>query len=181
VKNHCEYTGIEGSDEVVNNLRAKGYSVLKSFIPPLPEISRKFDVCFMLHVIEHMNNIREAEQLLNGIHDILDQHGKVVIAIPDYQFWGKDFYNCDYTHNLPFTLKRLVQLLQNSGFKIDLAQHYVGSTIGIKGFIKFGVIRLLYSRTIDTVMKNSLSKDTWYRGYLTFIPNLFVIASKSQG
>ena len=177
VKNGCEYLGIEGSSEVVGNLTAQGYRIIESFVPPLPETNEKFHVCFLLHVIEHMNSIGQAEQLLSGIRQHLHENGKIIIAFPDYIFWGKDFFNCDYTHNLPFTLKRISQLLQNSGFSINFANHYVGNIFGIKGFPIYWIARIFYFRRIDAMMKNSLHKDLWYRGFLTFIPNILVIAS----
>ena len=108
----------------------------------------------------------------------MSKNGKLVIATPDYLKWGKDFYNCDYTHNLPFTVKRLEQLLTNEGMKITYAGYYVGSQFGLLRFPIFWIGKLFYIRWLDNFLLNSLKSDIWYRAYLTCLPNIVVIAQK---
>jgi len=177
VKEHnFEYTGIEGSNEVFNLLKNEGFNIIQSMVPPLPEGLGNFDVCFALHIIEHLNSITEATQFISQIKSKLKNNGKIVIATPDYLKWGKDFYNCDYSHNLPFTIKRLQQLFINEGLIIDYAGYYVGDQFGFLRFPIYWLGKLFYSRGIDNLLMNSLKSDIWYRTYLTCLPNIVMIA-----
>ena len=58
------YTGVEGNDSVASRLQGEGYSIVQSYVPPLPTDIRDSQVCFMLHVIEHMKGAAEASQLI---------------------------------------------------------------------------------------------------------------------
>lgn len=177
-ENNYIYLGIEGSPQVFKRLNESGYNIIKAFVPPLPDNIGKFDVCFALHIIEHLNSITDAQELIRQISNSLPEGGKIVIATPDFLKWGKDFYNCDYTHNLPFTLKRLSQLFVNENFIIEFAGYYVGDQFGILRYIIYWLGKLFYFRSIDNNLKNSLKSDLWYRAYLTCLPNIAVIARK---
>ena len=174
-----EYIGIEGSQAVAHRLTSLGFNIIHSLVPPLPKELAKRDICFALHIIEHLHSMTEAELLVNQIGDHLNPRGKFVIATPDYLRWGKDFFGCDYTHSLPFTLRSLNQLLINSGFKIDYAKISVANVFGVSAIPIYWMAKLTYVRLIDNLSTGSLRSDSWYRGYLTFLPNLLVIASKS--
>ena len=108
----------------------------------------------------------------------LSKNGKFIIATPDYLKWEKDFYNCDYTHNLPFALKRINQLLSNEGLTIEYAGYYVGNRFDLLRFSIFSLGKLLYLRGIENILKNSLKSDIWYFAYLTCLPNIVMIAKK---
>jgi hypothetical protein len=129
-------------------------------------------------MIEHLKDIESAEALVGNIRKILNAKGRLVIATPDYIRWKADFVNCDYTHDLPFTIRRLRQLLMNSGFRITYSTIYVGPVFGKHGLPLSWLARLTYVRLLDDLLGNSLRSDVWYRGYLTFLPNLIVIAEK---
>jgi SAM-dependent methyltransferase len=176
--NRIDYLGLEGSQSVFDTLSAMGHTVVKSFVPPLPNDIGEYDICIALHVIEHLNSMTEAIELIAQIKKYLSRNGKLIIATPDYLKWGKDFYNCDYTHNLPFTVKRLTQLISNEGLKIEYAGHYVGDSFGFLRYPLFWLGKLLYLRGLDNILKNSLKSDIWYRAYLTCLPNIIVIAIK---
>jgi len=146
--------------------------------PPLPQGLGKFDYCFMLHIIEHMKDMLTASKLLETISDHLIENGKLILASPDYSKWKTDFYDCDYTHSLPFTLRRMRQLLINFDFQIVHETIYVGPIFGHKGFPLYYIAKLLYSRTLDELFSRRIKNDIYYRGYLTFLPSILVIAKK---
>lgn len=177
-KNNFDYTGIEGSNEVYSSLKNEGYNIMLKMVPPLPENLDNYDVCFALHIIEHLNSIVEAAQFIHQIKSKLNEGGKIVIATPDYLKWGMDFYNCDYSHNLPFTIKRLYQLFINEGLRIEYAGYYVGDQFSFLRIPIYWLGKLLYLRGIDNLFKNSLKSDIWYRAYLTCLPNIVMIAKK---
>jgi len=177
---NIKYLGIEESSEIALKLKSNGYEIIDAKIPPLPNNIGKFDACFALHIIEHLNSISEAEDILHQISNILNDGGKLIIATPDYLRWKQDFYNCDYTHNLPFTMKRLKQLLTNSDFNIVYSDYYFGNILGVRGLPLFGLVKILYSHILDQFISKKNKSDIWYRGYLTFLPSILVIAEKTN-
>ena len=173
-----QYLGIEASKEVAEKLIRKGYPIKRALIPPLPEGIGKFEYCFMLHIVEHMKDMSTASKLIEDVNDHLMENGKLILTSPDYSKWKTDFYDCDYTHHLPFTIKRLRQLLNNLNFQIVYETIYVGPIFGYKGLPLYWIIKLLYCRTLDELCNRFIKDDIWYRGYLTFLPSILVIAQK---
>jgi hypothetical protein len=176
----CRYLGIEASKEVAEKLTGEGYPIKRAFIPPLPEGIGKFNYCFMLHIIEHMNDMLTASKLIEDVSDHLVENGKLILTSPDYSRWKTNFYDCDYTHHLPFTIKRLRQLLNNLNFQIVHETIYVGPIFGYKGLPLYWIIKLLYYRTLDELFNRLIKNDIWYRAYLTFLPSILVIAQKKS-
>ena len=175
-----QYLGIDASKEVTEKLVRKGYQIKRAFIPPLPEGIGKFDYCFMLHIIEHMKDMLTASKLIEDVSDHLMENGKLILASPDYSKWKTDFYDCDYTHHLPITIRRLRQLLINLDFQIVHETIYIGPIFGYKGLPLYWVTKLLYYRTLDELFYKYIKNDIWYRGYLTFLPSILVIAKKKS-
>lgn len=177
-KNECSYLGLEGSKSVATSLSAAGHNIVESFVPPLPSSIGRFDVCYMLHVIEHMKDMDVATKLISEIKEHLHSNGVLVIACPDYVRWKQYFYDCDYTHSLPFTKRRLRQLLINEGFDISYESIYTGPIFGYWGLPLYWVARLLYPQFLDDLSSRYLRSDILNRGFLTLIPNLIVVAKK---
>jgi SAM-dependent methyltransferase len=175
----CSYLAIEGSASVSEAIKAKGYQVITSMVPPLPETDM-VDVCYMLHVIEHMKDVGSAESLLGDIARTLSKNGALVIACPDYIRWGYRFFDCDYTHQLPMTHRRLRQLLENEGYQVSYQGTYAGPIFGWFSVALHWVARLLYPQFLDDVLSRVFPSDIFYRGYLTIMPCLLVVATKKQ-
>jgi hypothetical protein len=172
------YTGVEGSDSVASRLQGEGYSIVRSYVPPLPTGIKDSQICFMLHVIEHMKGAAEASQLISQIRAVLDDAGVLIIACPDYVRWGHYFFDCDYTHTLPFTRRRLRQLLLDHQFEVLEDTIYTGPFFGYRWMPLSWLARLAYPRFIDDIAGRYEKKDALNRGFLTFLPNLLIVARK---
>ena len=172
-----DYIAVEGSDAVAGGLEAKGFSVVRAYVPPLPnEVGTGFKACFLLHVLEHMKSAPEAVQVVSGIRDLLLPGGVLVIACPDYSRWGHYFFDCDYTHAYPVTRRRLAQLLQDQGFEVAYHTVYIGPVFGYLGVPLSWLAKLLYWPLLDDLIGAKFLKDVLNRGYLTFLPNILTIA-----
>ena len=174
-----EYLALEASAAVAARLSSKGYSITEARVPPLPAAVGTYDMCYMLHVIEHMKDMDAATTLIREIRDHLHANGRVVIACPDYGRWREHFYH-DYTHSLPFTRRRLRQLLLNEGFEVVYETVYVGPVFGYVGLPLYWLARLLYPHFLDDLIARYDKKDTFMRGYWTLLPNVFIVAGKRQ-
>ena len=172
------YIGVEGSDSIADRLENEGFNIVRSCVPPLPPAVTSSQVCFMLHVIEHMKGAAEASQLISQIRIALDDSGVLVIACPDYIRWGHYFFDCDYTHSMPFTRRRLGQLLRDHQFEIVEETIYSGPLFGYRGMLLTWLAKLLYPQLVDDIIGRFIKKDVLNRGLLTFLPNLLIVARK---
>jgi SAM-dependent methyltransferase len=171
-----EYFAIEASESIANALRARGYRVQHGFVPPLPQEPVSIDTCFALHVIEHLPSMQAALELVGAVRDRLKSGGSLVIATPDAARWKTHFYDCDYTHVLPFTARRLRQLLKAAGLSIEYESVYVGRWFGYAGVPLAWLASLVFTPTIDDLLRKLLPADIASRAFLTTLPNLIVVA-----
>jgi SAM-dependent methyltransferase len=175
-----EYFAIEASATIAESLRNRGFRVHQGFVPPLPPDPEAIDTCFLLHVIEHMQNPQAATDFVTAIRDRLKPGGSLVIATPDFARWHTHFYDSDPTHVLPFTARRLRQLLQQAGMTVEHESLYTGPVFGYLGVPFAWLASLFYTPTVDDFFRWLLPRDIVNRGFLTFLPNLIVVAKRAR-
>jgi O-antigen chain-terminating methyltransferase len=160
-----EAVGIDTDPKMVEVCLKKGLTVSRADAHSfLKEDHRLFDGIFCSQVIEHLNP-RKAADLLDLCKKRLGQDGVFVLITPNPRnirvitelFW------CDLTHERPYPLRLMVQMLMERGFRI-LASGDDIDTIG-----KGGIRKLL--RRID--MK--VTKGIFFSG-----EDIFVAAVKSE-
>jgi len=176
-----DYVAVDGSEAVARNLNQAGVRVIRSLVPPLPPLPAEtgpLDVCYMLHVIEHIRDIYAASTLVGELRDQLRPGGRLVIATPEFRYWRQDFYDSDYAHHLPFTRRTLVELLQNEGFDVTHQSIYTGPVFGYRGLPIYWLTRLAYPQWLDDLIGRHARHDVLIRGAWTLIPNLIVVAEK---
>lgn len=171
-----KYLGLEASTELSDMLKTRGFEIIQQFVPPLPENIGQYSVCIALHVFEHMDDTRKASALLSEIYSKLQPGGLVIIACPDYYRWGRFFFDCDYTHSIPFTMRTLNQLLVNEQFDVVFKDYYVGNAIGTRYLPIPWLIKLFYADWMNRLI--TPGNNLLYRLFLTFLPNLLFVAKK---
>ncbi|MHB1597965.1 MAG: glycosyltransferase [Acidimicrobiales bacterium] len=114
-----EVTGIDGDPDLVDNLRAEGFSVDQGWIPEdLDKLSDLgFDGVFMGHIVEHLPT-DQALDVLRWVADHIDDGGTIVIQTPDFanDFVCKTNFWLDPTHKRPYPVSLLTSMLESSGF-----------------------------------------------------------------
>ena len=176
-----QYVAVEGSEAVARKLSQAGVAVIRSFVPPLPPLPTEtgsLDVCYMLHVIEHIRDIYAAMTLVGEIREHLRPGGRLVIATPEFRYWKQDFYDSDYSHHLPFTRRTLLELLGNEGFDVTYQSIYTGPVFGYRSLPLYWLTRLVYPQWLDDLIGRHARHDVLVRGFWTLIPNLIVVAQK---
>lgn len=180
VARHHDYFAVEASESIAAALRNRGYRVHQGFVPPLPPEPEAIDVCFALHVIEHVQSAQAAVEFVSAIRDRLRPGGSLVIATPDFARWKTHFYDSDYTHVLPFTARRLRQLLQAADMSVEYESLYVGPLFGYLGVPFAWLASVLYTATVDDLLRRLVPRDIASRGFLTILPNLITVAKRSS-
>ena len=138
-----EYFGIEPEETLYNSLKERGYNVDQRFVPPLSFDQGFFDVVCHFHVLEHMENPRQAFQFIQECSRVLKNNGLLIFRCPNALSWGMDFWDVDYTRSFPTTPTRVKQLL----FDCELEVTYFKEI----SFFKprhFGAFRWFFPRKI---------------------------------
>lgn len=174
-----EYHALERSAEVVERLKSQGINISQASCPPIPDEIGSRDACYMLHVIEHMKDSDMAAMVIKEIKEHLNNNGLLIIACPDYMRWKEYFYDCDYTHSLPFTKRRLRQLLIDEGFEILNEDIYTGPVFGYRGLPLYWLVKTFFPGFLNDYLEKYFKHDFINKAYLTFLPNLFIVARKN--
>ena len=155
--------GIDASDYAAEN----GFKVWKADVETY-ESGKPFDIITMIETIEHFNDPRAA---LKNCHSLLFDNGLLVMQTANMASLSRkvEGKNCKYFlpgHFHYFSLKNLVFLLKQSGFRIE--HIYYGKE---DGFIPAFVRKLLAQRSrskrsdvsvfLKTLALHTLSKINW--------------------
>ncbi|MDR3000634.1 MAG: class I SAM-dependent methyltransferase [Fibromonadaceae bacterium] len=164
-----DYTGIEASVPLFEAAKSKNINVIKCFIPPFPSLEENsFDLIVMSHVLEHFRDYKEVLDVLSGVNNLLKQNGKFLLFYPCAKDWGKDFFDCDYSHSYITTKNRVDSLLADSGFQVIKRDSYRACFNNFKCFF------LLFSKIINCLAFFNIKMR------VTFKKNLLTIAQKNE-
>jgi SAM-dependent methyltransferase len=107
------YTGIDGSPEMVAAAREAGRDVIQANVGEgLPFEAERFDGVILKDLLEHVEDpmlvTREALR-------VLKPGGTAFASAPDAQRWVWE----DYTHRRPFTRRSFRLLFEDAGFQVE--------------------------------------------------------------
>jgi len=172
--------GFRNYDVVEPNatLRAKldnlGVRNTKSYlIPDLDEADESYDAIIICDVFEHLNDPREAYRFVSEARRVLRKSGILFILSPDFMDWKEDFYNCDFSHSNPTTVRRTHEIFMNEQLTT------VGFQYAYSGFR--GVVGYSVSRLVKLLTSWARSDDLNYKFYklrLTFLRRFMIVGRK---
>jgi 2-polyprenyl-3-methyl-5-hydroxy-6-metoxy-1,4-benzoquinol methylase len=119
-KYNLEPEGIDINDEAIK-IATKKYPEIDFKVKDFFDLDGKYDVIYMQHVIEHM---QEPEKAILKLKNLLNHRGKLVITCPNkWAYTSKLFcwlrktkFCYDPTHVYEFNPIELSQLIKNAGF-----------------------------------------------------------------
>lgn len=171
------YTVVEPNNGMRHALEKKGIQTKNYRIPPLLEKDNTYDVLILIHVFEHLNDAKEAEQFFLEAHRVLKPGGLLCLNCPDYLHAGKEFFNCCWNHSNTTTVLRTSQLCTDYGFSLQHCVYYTAFFTGLPATI---ISRI--AQTVLCVFHGSIrDKSVWHKLYKlrwTFMRQFFVIAKK---
>ena len=149
--------------------------VFTEIIPPLPGASCSYDLIIMCDVFEHMNDTAMALAVLKEIHRVLRPGGRFFVLCPDYNHWKADFFNCDFSHSNPTTVRRMNQLLFNLDFTPQATIYHYNFLTGFSGWFIGNVMKIL-----TTPFSGSSMGSRFYSLRLCFLRRFLIIAQKNR-
>lgn len=165
--------------------RLSGFKVLQGSLPNIPLPDASFDFITLSHVIEHLHDPVAA---LKEIHRLLKPGGKVWIATPNIESFGRRLFGVTWigiqspTHLVLFNRRAIRQAFASSGFQ---AVHFMPmhaqakSYFGMSHCLKVGRNPFTESDNIPLKLRMlSLGADLLAAVMPTFREEIVVIAQK---
>lgn len=100
-------------------------------LPGIPMAMKSLGLIYAAHVMEHLPDYKTCLQTMRVMRHCLHTLGSIVLIIPDYMSWKEDFWNVDYTHAVPFSDRRMKQLVQDAGMHIAKTETICGPFLGL--------------------------------------------------
>jgi SAM-dependent methyltransferase len=168
------YDVVEPNPLLRVKLEELGVRNAKSYrIPDLQESDASYDAIIVCDVFEHLNDAVEAQRFVSEARRVLRPGGILFILSPDLMDWREDFYNCDFSHSNPTTVRRVHEIFINEGLAtVDFTYAYACFQ-GALGYVLSRIVRAL---TFWTVGENLDFKP--YKLRLTFLRRFLIIGRK---
>lgn len=171
---YANYDVVEPNASLRAKLEALGARRAKSYlIPQLQEADASYDAIVVCDVFEHLNDAREAQQFVAEARRVLRGGGILFILSPDLMDWKEDFYNCDFSHSNPTTVRRTHEIFINAGLA-TVAHAYTYS--GFRGLTGY-----LLNRAVKAATFWATGEDLNFKPYklrLTFLRRFMIIGKK---
>jgi len=154
---HCRERGIDyefcdTSPAVVASMNELGHKGYLGLVHEVYSQLGKYDLVWMSHVLEHSPTWLDARKMVDTAHELLSAGGVAVVVSPDVLNWRREFWNVDWSHGYPTSIRNVSQLCNDVGFKnIDAIHHRNGSSnLIIRAMVS--VITMVPHRLIDRLL-----------------------------
>lgn len=168
------YDVVEPNDMLREKLDVMGVRRSSSYlIPNLGEADGSYDAIIVCDVFEHLNDTRDAQRFVGEARRVLRAGGILFILSPDLMDWKEDFYNCDFSHSHPTTVRRTHEMFLNE----ELAT--VGYAYSYSGFT--GVVGYALNRLVKMSTFWASGEDLDFKPYklrLSFLRRFMIIGRK---
>jgi SAM-dependent methyltransferase len=124
-----KYIGFDRSEIQVRDMQRRGIVARVCDVPPIPVAKGSVAAVVASNVFEHFDGYRNAEKFLRDCNDVLTNSGKLYIVVPDVYDDMPDFFDACYSHSYPTTAGRVINILEDNGFKILYAQARYGGSL----------------------------------------------------
>jgi SAM-dependent methyltransferase len=173
-----DYTAIEPNPKLADALEARGFKVERAVVPPLPAKDASVCIVHASHVIEHNPTFREALEFIAESKRALRRGGLLSLVGPDFDHLGNEFYQTHYSHSLPINLRRLVQLVSDSGLAIRHTDFLSGPFRAPLRLLTQTAAKYTPSGLIWLASLGRLSPAQAYSAKMTFMRSVWVVGER---
>ncbi len=153
---YTDISAIDISDEVVEHCNTSIGSNVSELVSDTTEYLKRnksrYDLIFMLHVLEHIPKDKVFETL-SSLKDSLNDSGVAIIEVPNIAnvIVGNWSFFSDFTHEVPYTDKRLNYVLNVAGFDVIGIYELKVPIVSAKRFVQHSL-----QKACDFIMRNIL-------------------------
>jgi hypothetical protein len=177
---HIDYHAIDLNRARAVTLVQRNVSVAIAQAPPVPIKDGEFDAVVALNVLEHMPDMPTATHFLREMMRLARPNGLVCNNCPDLLSAGKLFWDADYTHSFPVTMRRLSQMYRDLGLDIVDATFFAGTVSGPLATPISWLARLFPPSPAAFLPLPGPIWERIYRTRLTLLRNVFMIGRKTD-
>jgi hypothetical protein len=146
------YQFIDNSPAIANYLIQKGFVGSHGTSNQLHRIDAT--TIWMSHVLEHSSSWLDARNMLSHLVETAPDESQIVIIGPDAISWRFEFFNVDFTHGYPTTLRNVIQLMQDVGLTVTYATHHrLASSNFLIRLVGFLLLSVPW-KTLDRITRN---------------------------
>jgi hypothetical protein len=154
---HCREAGFtyefcDTSPAVLSKMNELGFRGHLGLIQDVAPNLGKYDMIWMSHVLEHSPTWLAAREMVATCRDLLSEEGFVVVVGPDALNWRREFWNVDWSHGYPTTIRNVSQLYNDVGLKSVVAYHHRGGSERLTLKFTFAALSLIPHRLVDKVL-----------------------------
>ena len=160
---HCRLNGFDyefcdTSNAVVEKMNELGFQGHLGLISDLRNTLGKYDLIWMSHVLEHSPTWIAAREMVDEARQHLTEHGVIAVVSPDVLSWKHEFWNVDWSHGYPTSVRNVVQLCSDVGFQKIAAFHHRNGSTSLATRMIFKIVSFVPHQIIDRVLTPSRSK-----------------------
>ena len=151
---HCRDAGFtyefcDTSPAVLSKMSELGFRGHLGLVQDVAPNLGKYDMIWMSHVLEHSPTWLAAREMVSTCQDLLSEEGLVVVIGPDALSWRREFWNVDWSHGYPTTVRNVSQLLNDVGLKNIVARHHRNGSDNFFVKFLFGALSAIPHRLVD--------------------------------
>ena len=160
---HCRQAGMayefcDTSPAVVSKMNEHGFSGHLGLVKDAAPNLGKYDMIWMSHVLEHSPTWLDAREMISTTKELLNEHGFLVVVGPDALSWKKEFWNVDWSHGYPTTIRNVSQLFNDVGLSSISAKHHRNGSYNPAVHLVFAILSKIPHRIVDRALTPSRSK-----------------------
>lgn len=175
-----DYVALEANLRQANGLHERGAKMIVGFAPPLPLATGDFDAVVAWNVLEHMPDFVAAQAFLREMVRVTRPGGIVGVNTPDLLGAGRLFWDTDYTHSFPTSMRRLRQMFNDEELDIVDATYYSGVVSGALAHPLSWGARAFPEALVGTLVQPIMPRERIYRTRITFLRNVFMLGRKAS-
>lgn len=154
-----EYVYVDTSPAVHRKMGELGYSGHLGLLHQVDKSITNFDMIWMSHVLEHSPTWIDARGLIEEAHSRLARGGTLVVISPDVLSWRREFWNVDWSHGYPTSLRNVIQLFDDVGLTNIVGRHHRNASFGLLQRSLFTLLTLIPHVAVDRLLTPSRSRN----------------------
>jgi SAM-dependent methyltransferase len=175
------YYALEANIEQARALCERNAHVSIGMSPPLPFGNADFDAVVAWNVIEHMPDFTVAIHFLSEMIRVARPGGLIGLNCPDLLGAGPLFWDTDYTHSFPTSMRRISQMFADQGLEMLDADFFSGIVSGAPASTLAWSAAHFPEGLVSSFTGKIVPRERIYRTRITFLRNVFVIGRKPAG
>ena len=154
---HCRLNGLEyefcdNSQAVVSKMTQQGFKGHLGLIGDVGDLLGEYDLIWMSHVLEHSPTWLDARSMIAEASRHLTADGALVVVSPDVMNWRREFWNVDWSHGYPTSIRNVSQLFSDVGLQNIVAKHHRNGSFSILQRALITTICFVPHRLVDRIV-----------------------------